>query len=157
FLKSTEPSLMREGLNVREEITGPLVDALYGEGEIIRRTLASGVTLSFPYRSKIARDFVMSAEERPDHVWEPQTTKLLLALGEGARQVIIGGAYFGDQAIPLAHAIAPSGGVCHCFDINQEQIKFLGENVALNHLDNVRINSVGLWNEDDRRLELVGD
>ena len=157
FLKELEPALAKEGVNVREELTGPLVDAMYGEGESIRRTLASGVALTFPYRSKIARDFVMSADPRPDHVWEPQTTKLLLLLGEGAKNIIIGGAYFGDQAIPLAHAVAASGGVCHCFDVNREQLSYLAENAAQNRLTNVRINPLGLWDHDDRRLELVGD
>jgi FkbM family methyltransferase len=47
--------------------------------------------------------------------------------------------------------------VCHCFDINQEQIQFLGRNAAQNHLTNVRINPIGLWDRDDRRLTLVGD
>jgi FkbM family methyltransferase len=156
FLKELEPSLAAEGLNVREEVTGPLVDALYAEGEVVQRTLASGVALRFPYRSKIARDFVM-ADEVPDHAWEPQTTKLLLLLGEGTKNAIIGGAYFGDQAVPLAHAIAAAGGVCHCFDLNPEQLSYLEQNGALNGLRNLRINQLGLWDKDDSRLVLVGD
>lgn len=157
FLLSLEPGLSREGFNVREEVTGPIVDALYREGERIERTLRSGVKLAFPYRSKIARDFVMASDERPDHAWEPQTTKLLLSLGAGAKAVIIGGAYFGDQAIPLAHQISNAGGICHCFDINREQIEVLRENADLNNLKNIAVNFLGLWDQDDRRLVLVGD
>jgi FkbM family methyltransferase len=157
FLRELEPSLARDGVNVREELTGPLVDALYADGELVERTLASGMTFTFPYRSKIARDFVMAADERPDHVWEPQTTKLLLLLAANAKQVVIGGAYFGDHAIPIAHSIEAGGGVVHCFDINPEQIRFLSRNAGQNRLTNVRINPVGLFDKDDRRLALVGD
>lgn len=157
FLLTLEPSLARDGFNVREEVTGPIVDALHDEGERIERTLRSGVRLSFPYRSKIARDFVMASDERPDHVWEPQTTKLLLTLGTSAKTVIIGGAYFGDQAIPLAHQISKTSGTCHCFDINTEQIDILRQNTALNRLTNITVNCLGLWDQDDRRLVLVGD
>jgi FkbM family methyltransferase len=99
----------------------------------------------------------MSPDTRPTHIWEPQTTKLLLQLGAGAHHVIIGGAYFGDHAIPLAHSIRSHGGICHCFDVNQEQLRFLRENAVQNQLDNVRINSFGLWEQDDRHLILVGD
>jgi FkbM family methyltransferase len=157
LLTELEPSLRTEGIDVREEITGPIVDALYVEGELVRATLDSGVRLTFPYRSKIARDFVMSAGQRPTYVWEPQTTKLLLQLGAGAQHVIIGGAYFGDQAIPLAHSLQNEGGICHCFDVNPEQLRFLRENMNQNQLDNVRINPFALWEQDERRLILVGD
>jgi FkbM family methyltransferase len=157
LLTELEPSLRTEGTDIREEITGPIVDALYVEGEQIHATLKSGVKLTFPYRSKIARDFVMSAGERPTYVWEPQTTKLLLQLAAGARHVIIGGAYFGDQAIPLAHSLQGSGGTCHCFDVNPEQLQFLRENINQNQLKNVRVNAFALWEQDERRLVLVGD
>jgi FkbM family methyltransferase len=157
LLLELEPTLTQDGLNVREEVTGPVVDALHDEGELIQKTLRSGVKLSFPYRSKIARDFVMAAQESPEHAWEPQTTKLLLSLGEDARTAIIGGAYFGDQAIPLAHQIAKKGGICHCFDINLEQIAVLQKNSELNGLKNVVVNRLGLWDKDDHRLVLVGD
>src|SRR5262249_49579491 len=102
LLLDYESELAKPGLNVREEITGPIVDALYEEGEMVERQLSSGLTIAFPYRSKIARDFVMSGMAQPNHVWEPQTTKLLLTLGLSAKEAIVGGAYFGDQAIPLA-------------------------------------------------------
>jgi FkbM family methyltransferase len=156
LLVSLEPALMREGVNVREEITGPVVDALHAEGMRVERTLESGVTLSFPYRSKIARDFVMASGERPDHAWEPQTTKLLLWLARDVAAVLVGGAYFGDHAIPLAHQLRGRGAV-HCFDLNGEQIAILRENAARNGLDNVIINQLALWDTGDRRLVLEGD
>src|SRR4051794_10207528 len=96
----------RAGSAVREDVTGPIVDAVHAQGGVVTKELANGLVLDFLYRSKIARDFVLSVPERPEHVWEPQTTKLLLHLAQGARNVVVGGAYFGDQAVLLAAAIA---------------------------------------------------
>ena len=76
---------------VRDEITGPIVDALHDEVGIVRKELSNGLVFEFRYQSRIARDFVMSVPERPDHVWEPQTTRLLLQLARGAKHVIVGG------------------------------------------------------------------
>src|SRR4051812_49729599 len=89
----------KAGPAVRDEVTGPIVDALHAEAGVVTKSLANGLVLEFLYRSKIARDFVLSAPPAPDHVWEPQTTKLLLHLARGARNVVVGGAYFGDQAV----------------------------------------------------------
>jgi FkbM family methyltransferase len=156
-LLGLEPALAQDGLNVREEVTGPIVDALFAEGEIVHRTLSTGLQFAFPYRSKIARDFVMAGPST-DHVWEPQTTKLLLMLGSGAKQVIVGGAYFGDQAIPLANVLRGSGGICHCFDVNEEQLRTLADNVTRNGLEkHLRINRFALWERDGRRVVMVGD
>jgi hypothetical protein len=55
-----ESAIEARGADIREEITGPLVDALFDDNQVIRKTLSSGVTFEFLYRSKIARDFVMS-------------------------------------------------------------------------------------------------
>ena len=99
--------------SVREEITGPIIDALHKEVGTLKKVLKSRIVFEFKYRSKIARDFVMSQEVKPDHVWEPQTTKLLLHLATNAKHVVIGGAYFGDQAILVAKKLVPSGGICY--------------------------------------------
>jgi FkbM family methyltransferase len=111
----------------------------------------------FLYRSKIARDFVLSVPDKPDHVWEPQTTKLVLHLVREAAHVVVGGAYFGDHAVLLAHALAGSGGVCHAFEPDPEQAGMLARNAAHNGLTNVRVNTLGLWDDDTTRLRLIGD
>jgi FkbM family methyltransferase len=99
----------------------------------------------------------MAADAEPDHVWEPQTTKLLLRLARGARHVLVGGAYFGDQAVLIARQIRDHGGVCHAFEPNPESSRMLARNAELNGLTNLRVHRVGLWDEDDVRLRLVGD
>ncbi|HEY5720734.1 MAG TPA: FkbM family methyltransferase [Allosphingosinicella sp.] len=140
---------------VRDEVTGPIVDALHQSVETVRKELSNGLVFEFPYRSKIARDFVMSVPERPDHVWEPQTTRLLLHLSRTVTDVIIGGAYFGDQAIPIADALRGRG-TCHAFEPDSAQSASLERNAGLNGLDNVRVNSVGLWSDSTSRLGFVG-
>jgi FkbM family methyltransferase len=140
---------------VRDDVTGPIVDALHASIDVVRKELCNGMVFEFPYRSKIARDFVMSIPEKPDHVWEPQTTKLLLHLSQSATDVIVGGAYFGDQAILIADALRGRG-TCHAFEADAHQAAMLERNAALNGLDNVRINAIGLWSDSVSRLRFVG-
>jgi len=139
---------------VRDDVTGPVVDALHASLPVVRKELSNGLVFEFPYRSKIARDFVMSRPEKPDHVWEPQTTKLLVHLAGMVTDVIVGGAYFGDQAIPIADAMRGRG-TCHAFEADAAQAAMIERNASLNHLDNVRVNTLGLWSRP-ATLRLVG-
>src|SRR5688500_2918072 len=68
-------ALSRPDFDVREQVTGPILDALHRDVGPLQKRLKSGLTFHFTYSGRIARDFVMSGED-PDHVWEPQTTKL---------------------------------------------------------------------------------
>lgn len=148
----------REGrrfANVRDEVTGPLVDALHASAGILRKQLRNGLVFEFRYRSKIARDFVMSVPEAPDHVWEPQTTRLLLHLARGGGDAIVGGAYFGDQAVALADALRGRG-TCHAFEPDAAQAEMLARNAALNALDNLRVDRRALWSEAGTTLGFVG-
>jgi FkbM family methyltransferase len=145
------------GQSIREDITGPIVDALYDKDTIVERTLRDGTRFRLYYRTKIARDFVMASHPHPDHVWEPQTTKLLLHLADKARHAVIGGAYFGDQVVLMAKRMAPHGGTCHAFEPNGDQLKMLRENAALNELRNILSWRLGLWRDSGSRLVLVGD
>jgi FkbM family methyltransferase len=142
---------------IRDEVTGPIVDALHAHAGVVTKELANGLVLEFLYRSKIARDFVLAAQEKPHHVWEPQTTRLILHLARGARNVVVGGAYFGDQAALLAHALLRHGGVCHAFEPDADQAAMLARNAERNGLGNLRVNAIGLWDDDSVRLRLTGD
>jgi FkbM family methyltransferase len=151
-----EGAIDAPGVDVREEITGPLVDALFDDDHVVKKTLSSGVAFEFLYRSKIARDFVMSTPEAPDHAWEPQTSRILVNLAKRAQQVVIGGAYFGDHAVLIAREIAPRGGVVHAFEPNGEQRAMLARNAELNGLGNIRPRPEGLWSDSSTSLKLVG-
>lgn len=141
--------------NVREELTGPLVDLLFEPGEHLARRVADGLTFNFRYSSKIARDFIMACGPTPDHVWEPQTTRAVTVLSRGGRNVVVGGAYFGDHALFIARVLSPEG-MCHCFELSAENIRMLEANVAANGLTNVRVNQEALWSEDGVLIELSG-
>ena len=157
FCREVETTLAHRDFSVRDEVTGALIDAVHANAGLMRRRLKNGLEFHFYYRSKIAREFVMSPEAEPDHVWEPQTTRLLLYLGRNADHAVIGGAYFGDQAILLAKEMQPNGGLCHCFEPNADQIQLLLLNARSNNLDNLVFNQMGLWDTDNAHLVLVGD
>ena len=142
---------------IREEVTGPIIDAMHHEDMVIEKHLADGTRFQFLYRTKIARDFVMADPEHPDHVWEPQTTKLLLYLVKNATNALIGGAYCGDQVVLMAKIMSQIGGVCHAFEPNEDQLAMLRANAELNGLKNIKSWRLGLWSNSDAHLTLVGD
>jgi FkbM family methyltransferase len=154
--RETERRLHYENASIRDEITGPILDALHSNVGLMRKRLSSGVIFDFQYKSKIARDFVMSTPETPDHVWEPQTTKLLLYLSSTAKHVVIGGAYFGEQAVLVAKQLETNRGICHAFEPDPEQSRILKHNAELNNLPNLTVQQLGLWNEDNAELILTG-
>lgn len=139
---------------VREVVTGPILDALHEHGAEITKSLADGTRFTARYTSKIIRDFVM-APDNPDQVWEPQTTRAALHFANNARNVLVGGAYIGDHAVLMAKAMQGRGKV-HCFEPSCNA-ELLARNAEANGLDNVVVNKIGLWSEDNCQLVLVGD
>lgn len=147
---------LRHG-DVRENITGPIVDALHSPGAVLRKELLDGCLFDFSYRSKIARDFVLSPDPKPDHVWEPQTTRLAVHLARGARHAVVGGGYIGDHAVLIARAMAAGGGRCYAFEPNVESAGLMRRNIESNKVENLVVSELGLWNEDDAGLVMLGD
>jgi len=119
-LRMIEGRHASQGFNVRNEVTGPIVDALHRDTDVLCVRLLQGVDYYFRYQGNIHRELVMSPEENPDHVWEPQTTRLLLHLACGATNVVIGGAYSGDHALLIAHSLQGKGTV-FCFEPNSAE------------------------------------
>lgn len=132
---------------LRENVTGPVLDAVM-KGRVFQRKLKDGTVIEMTYLNKISRDFLLSPEDPADHVWEPQTTRLLLHLAQHAQQVVIGGAYVGDQAILVSKQLALHGGTCHAFEPDESSFAFLKRNVKLNHLENLQCHQSGLWSHD---------
>lgn len=156
WLKEAEKTFDYQG-SVRDDITGPIIDALHTEDDRYEKTLQDGTRFEFLYRTKIARDFMLSERENPTHVWEPQTTRLLQHLSAHSDgDVLIGGAYFGDHAILLARQLQKEDRQVHCFEPSPEQSEMLARNVALNDLNNLVINRKGLWDVSSQRLRLEG-
>ncbi len=156
LLKRAEGELDYLGA-VRDDVIGPIVEALHDDSDTYEKTLADGTRFKFLFRTKIAREFLLAEDEHPTHVWEPQTTRLLMHLCADLQgDALVGGAYFGDQAILVARALAARQQAVHCFEPNLDQAAMLAQNVALNRLDNVSIHRCGLWSSSDARLKLDG-
>jgi FkbM family methyltransferase len=144
--------IVRRGL--RDAVSGPLVDALHAKDEILRKQLSDGTIIEFLYRSKIARELVLSVPEAPDHVWEPQTTRLLRKLVRRAATAVIGGAYFGDHVVLVAKEMQAQRGRVHAFEPCPAQREMLHRNLKLNQLDNVEVRGLGLW-DTSRTTQLL--
>jgi FkbM family methyltransferase len=145
----------RSSQNIRETFTGPITDLLFGEHELLKRQVKGGLTFNFRYSSKISRDFVLARGPLPDHVWEPQTTRSVVALSKGRKAVLIGGAYIGDHALYAARELA-SGGTCHCFELSSDSLELLRMNLASNSITNVVVNQEALWSVDGVSIVLAG-
>ena len=156
FLREIEADVKNPG-PVRDDVIGPVVDALHEDTDVYTVHLADGTEIQYLYRTKIARDLLLSAGKAPSHVWEPQTTKLLIHLAAWiSGDVVVGGAYFGDQAVLVARAIAARGLKVHCFEPNSAQAAMLRKNIDANALENVEVNESGLWHQTGDLMRLEG-
>mgnify|MGYP001603330473 FL=1 len=66
LLLDAERSMAASGADVRESITGPIIDALLSEAGALRKKLSNGLEFEFDYSSKIARDFLLSVPRNPE-------------------------------------------------------------------------------------------
>jgi FkbM family methyltransferase len=155
FIKEVESDLPYSG-SVRDDVTRYLVDALFDKDDFVIKSIQNGLKYKFStgIASKVAREFLLSTPEIPEFAWEPQTTKLLLYLAEKAKSVFVGGAYFGDQAIPIANLIKKNNGKVYGFDLNERQIETLRENAAMNNLTNIVSELKGLWKDSKTYLNI---
>jgi FkbM family methyltransferase len=155
FIKQVEKNLAYNG-SVRDGVTKYLVDALFDRNDFYTKSTQSGITYKFPVGvgSKVSREFLLSTPTIPEYAWEPQTTRMLLHLSKNAKHVLIGGAYFGDQTMPIAKQIAKHNGIVHAFDLNEMQFDLLKENAKLNQLTNIKSVLKGLWNNSNTFLNL---
>ena len=144
--------------NFREQVRWPLILALLGEKGTERVVLENGLIFEVGADSRIEQALLLSTEEHPDHVWEPQTTKLLTALAANASQTIIGGAYIGDHVLPVARVMAEDAppGQVHAFEPMSHAFNRLLRNLELNKIQNVSANRLGLWDSSDTSLSVEG-
>lgn len=85
------------------------------QGDVLAGAMArAGMDESF--RRDTFEALLLSREAAPDHVWEPQTTKLLAALAARPGDILVGGAYIGDQVVPIARVAASRDGRVHAFE-----------------------------------------
>lgn len=142
----------------REQVRWPLILALLSEVGSERVVLENGLIFEVGADSRIEQALLLSPVEHPDHVWEPQTTKLLTTLAADAAHAIVGGAYIGDHVLPLAHVMAertPPGQV-HAFEPMKQTFARLLRNLELNHIHNVAAHRLGLWDSSNTTLSVEG-
>lgn len=156
-LRLIEQDINEVDFNTREEIIGPIMDLLFDKNEKLEFKLKNGLIFKFIYTSNIARDLLLNIDTKPDHIWEPQTTKLLLKLSKNAKNILIGGAYGGDQALLIAYSLRRKNCIIHCFEPNKKQSNLLKENFAINKLKNFHVSNYGLWNKDTSSLKLSNE
>ena len=144
-----------DGAAFREEVRWPLVLALLQDVKRHDVVLENGLVFEVGPDSRIDKALLLSPELHPDHVWEPQTTRLVVALAARATHVIVGGAYIGDQALPMAHAMDATG-VVHAFEPMEHAYQRLVRNIERNSIDNVIPNRLSLWDSSDIQLRLSG-
>ena len=77
LLRESEAQIACEG-SVRDDVTGPVIDALHLDTDQYEKVLDDGTRFQFLYRTKIARDFLLSESEHPTHVWAVSYTHLTL-------------------------------------------------------------------------------
>jgi FkbM family methyltransferase len=142
----------------RATVRWPLVLAVLEEVGAQRVELASGLVFEVGADSRIEQALLLSSESRPDHVWEPQTTKLLLALAAEARPAVVGGAYIGDHALVIAQALARHGeGIwVHAFEPMTWAFERLLRNRELSGLRSLRAERLALWDASGVELALRG-
>ncbi len=165
-LRQTEPLLMHRDFDARLEILGPILDALHQEVPLLEKEVQTAperpvLRFKYYYRSAVARGLVLSQPEVSDHVWEPQTTKLLLHLAQGACSVGIGGAYFGDHALLVGQMLQLEQGLSraevHCFEMNASQLELCRQNAGSNGIQNLICHHKALYSRPGAYLRLSGE
>lgn len=157
-------ALRREQANADEparfknEVRWPIVAGLLSGMTSHAVCLANGLVFRVSAESRIERALLLSDDAHPDHVWEPQTTKLLVALGRTGSNIVVGGAYIGDQALLIAKAIADDGGggLVHAFEPMSVACRKLRRNIQANGLSNVIPHQLALWSSSHKRVRIDG-
>jgi FkbM family methyltransferase len=147
-----------DGREFRERVRWPLIVGLLARAQRHQVHLRDGLTFEVSLDSRIEKALLLSTDQEPDHIWEPQTTRLLCALSEGAGNVIIGGAYIGDHALLIAARLRARGeaGIVHAFEPMSGSYAHLLRNIELNGLKNVRPQQLGLWSDSGGLLSVDG-
>ena len=153
-----EQAKANEPARFKNEVRWPIVLGLLSGTKEHAVHLANGLVFQVSADSRIERALLLSDDAHPDHVWEPQTTKLLVTLGRIAKNIIVGGAYIGDQALLIAKAIVDDGGngLVHAFEPMSIPFEKLRRNIEANGLLNVLPHQLALWSSSHKRVRLDG-
>ncbi len=141
----------------RREVRWPIIQALISTNSHLV-TLKNGLVFEIWPQSRIEQALLLSLDEMPDHIWEPQTTRLACTLAKDCLNVIVGGAYIGDQAIPVAKSLQANsrGGCVYAFEPSPQIVKQLIHNIEINKLRNIKAEQLALWDQGGVEMHLQG-
>lgn len=162
FLNDIEKHFNESGINYRKDYLRPIIDILFEEeikkNTLFKKTIENDLDIYFTLASRIGKDFLASPKKIPDHVNEPQTTELILRIAKKNKKkdVIFGGAYIGDMAIPVSKLFPneASSKKLHCFEIDKSPLKLLKINISKNNIKNINVVKLALFDQDDVNLNL---
>src|ERR1043166_952169 len=141
----------------RHEVRWPIIEGLTkNKSEQVK--LQNGLVFDIQPQSRIEKALLLSLDSPPDHIWEPQTTRLACTLARDCSNVIVGGAYIGDQALLVAKALQSNNrkGKVYAFEPNPDVFKQLVHHIEMNSLTNVQAEPLVLWERSGIDLELQG-
>tara|TARA_B100001093_G_scaffold520495_1_gene616803 strand:+ start:2518 stop:3585 length:1068 start_codon:yes stop_codon:yes gene_type:complete len=138
----------------REKVRWPIVQSMVDAVGTHQIPMENGLVLGVSTSSRIEKSFLLSRQNIPDHAWEPQTTRIILEIAE--RDVLIGGAFFGDHVAPLAFKMQTSNstGKILAFEPFTKTYADLIRNLEFNSLSNVEPKCQGLWSESGKGLKV---
>lgn len=141
----------------RQEIRWPIIEALIGNKTHLVK-LENGLVFEVLPQSRIEKALLLTLDASPDHIWEPQTTRLACRLARDCANVIVGGAYIGDQALLVAKILQSNGrkGFVYAFEPNPNVFRQLVRHIEINNLTNVKAEQQVLWETSGVDLELHG-
>jgi FkbM family methyltransferase len=141
----------------RREVRWPIVQALIGRNSHLLK-LKNGLIFEIWTQSRIEEALLLSLDETPDHIWEPQTTKLACILAKDCANVVVGGAYIGDQVLLVAKALQSNGkgGCVYAFEPSSLAIGQLAHNIEINELQNVKAERLALWDQAGVEIQFQG-
>ena len=139
----------KSNFDFREHITTRIFDQLIKKNQVFVKSI-NGLRIYFPNSSKIAKEFLLSHEKSPDHIWEPQTHKLLNILCKNKKNIFFGGAFFGDHSCLIAKKFSKSK--IYCFEPLNKQRFYLQKNKKINNLNNLYVSNRALFNLKDKKL-----
>ncbi len=128
---------------VRDTLIGPVTTYLLPADYRRVVTLSDGTRLHGDARDILTRTVLYFGAHRAE-CWEPQTTRLAMAIAREGGAVIVGGAHVGALAIRLARAARAASGLVLAFEPEPTVYRELAANVALNDVPNLAIRQAAL-------------
>jgi FkbM family methyltransferase len=139
----------KSDFDFRENITIRTFDLLIKRNKVFNKSI-NNLKIHFPNSSKIAKEFLLTHEKSPNHIWEPQTHKLLKILCKKKKNIFFGGAFFGDHSCLIANKFPASD--IYCFEPVKKQRFYLTKNKKANKLNNLYISKKALFSIHNKKL-----